>query len=239
MGLPTVTIPEVIHRDGDILVVHKPPNLPTTSPSSVEACLVRWVEEQFPDLRAHPTSRLDSRVSGIVTFALNEAANRRLLQARRAGTYTRLYLGITLHSVESTDGVWSWPISLDPQNPKRRKATKGVGKRDARTRYEVASQAPHGLLLRMMPETGRTHQLRVHAARAGAPLFGDVLYQGERRCVLADGTVITARRVMLHCAKVEFPGATGRRLRFEATIPRDLERIWLTLGGKHGDFGSY
>lgn len=226
--------PELIHRDNELLVVNKPPGLPTTAPSSDEASLVRWVEERFPHLRAHPTSRLDSPVSGLVTFALTKAANRRLLDARRAGTYARLYLGITLRVPEPVAGVWSWPISLDPKSPKHRRAGSGAGMRDARTGYEVGAQAAHGTLLRFVPETGRTHQLRVHASEAGVPLFGDRAYEGERRCVLRDGSVVTARRVMLHCRRIELPGPSGR-LRFDATVPDDMEKVWLDLGGNLED----
>jgi 23S rRNA pseudouridine1911/1915/1917 synthase len=229
-----VSAPEIIHRDADLLIVLKPPGLPTTSPSAIDPCLVRWVEDQFPNLHAHPTSRLDSPVSGLVTFALNKAANQRLLEARRAGTYERLYLGITLHELDAEEGVWIWPISLDPKRAKRRVAGPGHGERNARTRYEVGAIAPYASLLRLIPETGRTHQLRVHAAKAGAPLFGDHVYEGERRLALSDGAVVTARRVMLHCVRVGFPWASGF-VRFEAPVPPDMERVWLALGGRSSD----
>lgn len=228
-----VPAPEIIYRDSDLLVVHKPSGLPTTAPSPADACLVRWIEEEFPTLRAHPTSRLDSPVSGLVTFALNKAANERLLEARRSGTYERLYLGITLHELEAPDGTWSWPISIDPTNAKLRIAGAGKGERDARTRYEVAGRAPYASLLHLMPETGRTHQLRVHAAKAGVPLFGDHAYGGERRLALGDGSVVSARRVMLHCARVGFRWGSATR-RFETSPPQDMERAWTALGGIFG-----
>ncbi len=198
--LGSSSVPEIVHRDSDLLIVHKPAGLPTTAPSGDERCLVRWVEQRFPELRAHPTSRLDSQVSGLVTFALNKAANQRLLEARRAGRYERLYLGITLHSLEDDAGDWCWPISIDPRNAKLRIAGPGRGERDARTRFRAHSRAPHGTLLHLTPQTGRTHQLRVHCAEAGAPLFGDHPYGGERRLSLPDGKVVSARRVMLHCS---------------------------------------
>ena len=72
-------VPKVIHHDSDLLIVYKPPGLPTTAPAADGRCLVRWVEEEFPKLRAHPTSLLDSPVSGLVTFELNKSANARLL----------------------------------------------------------------------------------------------------------------------------------------------------------------
>lgn len=228
--------PEVVHHDQQLLIVNKPPGLPTTAPSVEEPSLVRWVSDRFAPLRPHATSRLDSQVSGLVTFALTKEANRRLLDARRAGTYERVYVGITIHQVPSDAGDWSWPISIDPQNPKLRVAEKGRGQRAALTRYEVAARSPSATLLRLMPATGRTHQLRVHAARSGAPLFGDQAYGGERRNVLPDGAVVTARRVMLHCARLGFPSPSGSDpVRFEAQARTDMHRIWLALGGAASD----
>jgi 23S rRNA-/tRNA-specific pseudouridylate synthase len=228
--------PEIIHHDEQILIVHKPPGLPTTAPTTVEPCLVRWVRDRFPALEPHATSRLDSQVSGLVTFALTREANRHLLDARRAGTYERVYLGITICRMCDDEGEWTWPISIDPRNPKRRVAGLGRGERQACTRYEATARAGHATLLRLEPRTGRTHQLRVHAAKAGAPLFGDHFYGGERRRVLSDGSVVTARRVMLHCARVSFPSPSGpERIEISAPVRADMLRVWLALGGAPSD----
>lgn len=221
-------LPEIIHHGDGLLVVNKPSGLPTTAPSPSNPCLVRWVEEQLPGVAAHPTSRLDSPVSGLVTFALSKEANRRVLEARRAGAYERVYLGITLHQIDDDAGRWTWPISIDPRNAKLRVAGAGRGKRDARTRFEVDARTSAATLLRLMPQTGRTHQLRVHAAKAGVPLFGDHAYGGERRVTLSDGVVVTARRVMLHCASVGFPWSSGFA-RFDVPAPVDMQRAWTAL----------
>jgi len=228
--------PEILHCDERFLIVHKPPGLPTSAPTVVEPCLVSWVRDRFPDIEPHATSRLDSQVSGLVTFALTREANRHLLDARRAGTYERVYLGITISHLRDDEGEWTWPISIDPRNPKRRMAGSGRGERQARTRYEAIARAGDATLLRLEPRTGRTHQLRVHAAKAGAPLFGDHFYGGERRRVLSDGSVVTARRVMLHCARVSFPSPSGpERMEISAPVRADMLRVWLALGGAPSD----
>ncbi|MGB3050943.1 MAG: RluA family pseudouridine synthase [Polyangiales bacterium] len=228
--------PEIIHHDGHLLIVHKPPGLPTTAPRADEPSLVRWVSKQFTDLRPHATSRLDSQVSGLVTFALTPEANRKLLDARRAGTYERVYIGITIDEVPVEAGDWTWPISIDPSNPKLRVAHEGRGERAASTRFQVAARSPGATLLRLMPMTGRTHQIRVHAARSGSPLFGDHAYGGKRREVMPDGTVVTARRVMLHCARLSFPSPSGgAHLQFEVPARPDMQRIWIALGGTASD----
>jgi len=185
---------------------------------------MRWVEEQYPALHAHPTSRLDSPVSGLVTFALTKRANQRLLEARRAGTYERLYVGLTLNTLEPSEGAWSWPISIDPKNARLRIAGGGRGERNAVTQYEVVERTSHGNVLHLRPRTGRTHQLRVHAAKAGAPLFGDHAYGGERRLTLPDGRVVTPRRVMLHCHRVAFPWG-NTQICFEAPLDATFHSV--------------
>ena len=231
---PTDTAPPtVLHRDTDLLVVAKPPGLPTTSPHSSQRSLASWAKlELRGHARVHPTSRLDAPVSGLVTFALTSRAKRHLLAARRAGRYWRDYVGITAGNPRFDEEVWDWPISIDPADRRLRIAGPGLGERDARTRCTVAARIGPAALLRLEPETGRTHQLRAHAARAGVPLLGDPNYRGERRVVLSDGAVVSARRVMLHCARVRFPSLDGSRLfEFEAPVPRDMQEIWVALGG--------
>lgn len=229
--------PRILFRDDDLLVVDKPAGLPTTAPSRGDACLVRWVEQQLPGVSAHPSSRLDSLVSGLVTFALRPSANRRLLDARRARAYERAYLGISLHEPRPPSGRWEWAISLDRRDPRRRTAADGPGRREAASRYSVEARCKHACLLRLLPETGRTHQLRVHASEGGAPLFGDSTYGGERRVTLPDGRVVTPRRVMLHCARVAFPWGTDSRC-FESPVADDMARTWVALGGELGDLTS-
>ncbi len=224
--------PEIIHRDDDILVVSKPPGLPTTSPGRDDRSLVHWVSNRFAPLRPHATSRLDSPVSGIVTFALTREANRHLLGARRDGRYERVYVGITLGEPSPADGRWSSPISIDPADPKHRIAGPGRGERAASTRYAVAARTAEATLLELRPDTGRTHQLRVHASHAGVPLFGDRAYGGEPRKVLPDGRVVTARRVMLHCARVAFPARSGGDpIELVAPVLADMRAVWAELGG--------
>jgi 23S rRNA pseudouridine955/2504/2580 synthase/23S rRNA pseudouridine1911/1915/1917 synthase len=95
---------------------------------------------------------------------------------------------------------------------------------------------PTAALLLLSPLTGRTHQLRVHAARAGVPLLGDRHYGGPVKVTLPDGRVVRAGRVMLHCARVRLPKiaptAEPERLTLDAPIPADFRAVWLALGGE-------
>lgn len=227
----------VAYEDDDLLVVIKPARLPTTAPGGGD-CLTRRLEVAR-GAALHPSSRLDAEVTGLVTFARTRRAIDALLRARREGRYHRGYLAITTRALAAREGVWDASIALSPRDARLRVALapgqKGARAQRARTTWQLREATPHGALLWLTPHTGRTHQLRVHAAHAGAPLFGDHRYGGERRVTLADGRVVSARRVMLHCAWLSLPAIAGEgALTLEAPVPDDLRAAWIALGGGEG-----
>jgi RluA family pseudouridine synthase len=224
----------VLHEDAWFLVLHKPSGLPTTSPGGEPtlAAVARELDASAP--RLHPSSRLDAEVSGVVIFARTPNATEHLLAARRAGAYHRGYLAIASAPPQPAQGEWHGAIGIDANNPRKRAIARAgaPGARQAETRYRTLQSTQHAALLWLMPQTGRTHQLRVHAANAGIPLLGDRHYGGAPRVVLADGRVLSARRTMLHCARVEIPNPVGGdRLRFEAPPPPDFATLWDALSG--------
>ena len=222
--------PNVVYRDDRLLVLDKPAHLPTTAPDQ-KISLSRLAHELDPDARRlHPTSRLDSPVTGLVIFARDAKANKEILKCRQAGAYVRQYVGVCLKAPTPEQGDWDWSISIDSHNPRLRQIGDGKGLRSAKTHYRTASSAPFGALLQMSPVTGRTHQLRVHAAQAQCALFGDTQYGGDKRCILSDGKVVTARRVMLHCRRIVL-SFNGEKLEFESPIPADFRACWEGLGG--------
>jgi 23S rRNA-/tRNA-specific pseudouridylate synthase len=248
--------PRVVYSDPDLLVIDKPSGLPTTSPDG-ENCLASWAREHDPAApRLHASSRLDAEVTGLVTFARTTRAILQLTAARKAGRYRRFYLGLARHPPEPLEGEWRFPIARDPKDPRRRVAlAPGASVRARSTRPGGSDRAPRGLcladsawsryrtlfarealaLLLLMPETGRTHQLRVHAARGGAPLWGDKHYGGPVREVFEDGRVLAARRVMLHCAQLILPGiAAPEPLVLHAPVPHDMQAFYTALGGDAG-----
>ena len=221
----------VVHRDDHLLVLYKPPGLPTTSPDG-RNCLVERAADLDPSApRLHPSSRLDADVSGLVTFARTRRATRALLDARRGGVYVRVYTGIAAAVPSPDEGVWDGPIGIDARD-KRKRAVAGATAKPARTLHRVIDRAAGGTcLLELRPHTGRTHQLRVHAAHAGAPLLGDTVYGGPKRVTLPDGRVVTARRVMLHCTALSIPdvaAGTGT-LDLREELQEDMRRVWDAL----------
>ncbi len=227
----------VAHRDEHLLVLIKPPRLSSTSPDGTN-CLTAVARALDPDApKMHPSSRLDRDVTGLVIFARTERAIEVLLRARREGRYERTYLALVAGVPVPERGTWQWPIAIDPLDPRRRIAVEAGASaarvQHASSEYVVRASARGSSVLALAPRTGRTHQLRVHCARAGHPIFGDVAYGGAPRIVLDDGRVVSARRPHLHCARLCIPDPSGSRERIElvAPIPDDLVRSWTSLGG--------
>ncbi|MBX3271640.1 MAG: RNA pseudouridine synthase [Sandaracinaceae bacterium] len=222
------------HLGRHLVVAHKPSGLATTSPDGGDS-LTRRLEAQIGG-PLHPTSRLDAEVTGLVTFARTKHAIAVLKDARARGAYHREYLGLASATPAPLEGEWGWTIAIDPREPRLRVAlepgARGARAQAACTRYAVRASAAGVAALALFPITGRTHQLRVHAARAGAPLLGDVRYGGPRRLVLDDGRVVRAPRVMLHCRRLTIPDAEGGALELEAPVPDDLASLWSSLGGE-------
>lgn len=230
-----VAPPRVLYRDAHLLVLDKPSGLPTTRPDPGPS-LVRAARELDPDApRLHPSSRLDVEVTGVVTFARTERATAHLLAVREAGRYERGYLALAARAPEPPSGEWSAAIGIDPRDRTLRRvaADAAAGSKPARSGYRVLWQRPGCAALWLEPRTGRTHQLRVHAAHAGSPIYGDRAYGGASRLVLPDGSVIAARRTLLHCARVRVPAVEGDTLLvLQAELPADMLAFARAAGGE-------
>lgn len=226
--------PFVVYCDAHFLVLHKPSGLATTSPGQGPT-LVKAAHGLDPHApRLHPSSRLDAEVSGLVTFARTKEATAHLLAARHASQYSRGYLALAPNAPSPAEGEWRAAIAIDPRDPRKRIVADdgSPGARHAHSRYRTLDALPQAAMLWLSPETGRTHQLRVHAAHAGIPLLGDRHYGGNARIVLADGSVLSVRRTMLHCTRVSFPNPDGGPpLSFEAQPPADFIALFVALGG--------
>ncbi|MEI8255344.1 MAG: RluA family pseudouridine synthase [Deltaproteobacteria bacterium] len=222
----------VLHRNADWLAVEKPSGTPTTAPERARVVsLVDRVRREIvrdDTVQPHPLSRLDVDVTGVVLFALTARARQLAVEARAGGTYARRYVGLVAHAPEPPEGVWTWTIGVDPRDRTLRVADGGRDPVPALTRYRVIERAGDLAMVQFDLETGRTHQIRVHAAHSGCPVLGDRTYGGPRHVTLPDGTVCTARRVMLHARAVRIPKSDRW---IEAPFPPDWVNFWRAVGG--------
>jgi RluA family pseudouridine synthase len=222
-----------------LVAVDKPAGTPTIpdqagASHSLLALLAKSLGCAPGDL--HPTSRLDRDVSGVVIFARTEEAARGLRAAREEGRYVRRYVALAgSHShvppTATRSGEWDAPIgrAKDP----RHRAAFGRDAVAARTRYATVAQVAERSLLALEPVTGRTHQLRVHAALAGMPLLGDGTYGGDTRITFPSGRVVRLGRVALHAGRVVVPRRDGGSIDVRAEVPTPLRELWTALGGEN------
>jgi 23S rRNA-/tRNA-specific pseudouridylate synthase len=230
--------PRILLQQGGIVAVYKPPDMATIADHRGSAGTLGTAVERMLGMRGSifATSRLDVGVSGVVLFATDDASRRALARAREEGQYRRHYVAVASAHPTPARGRWMGSIgrAVDPR-------LRQVGGRSAvfaETAYAVAVATARGSLLAVEPTTGRTHQIRVHAAQAGCPLWGDGAYGGPTRFVAASGAVANVERIALHAAWVEVTLGPGVTLRAEAPIPADFEAIWTACEGDLSAFAG-
>lgn len=187
----------LIFSDEHVVAVDKPSGLLAEKPPHRDAPnLQALAEARFgPLILVH---RLDRDTSGIVVLARTAAANRVLSAAFREHTLEKRYLAIVAApNLLGESGTIRALLGPDPQH-RERMAVMPKGGQRAVTRYMVMARQPDRQLVQLWPETGRTHQLRVHLAYMNAPILGDRLY----------GDKDAAPRLLLHAYSLRLPPLT-------------------------------
>jgi 23S rRNA-/tRNA-specific pseudouridylate synthase len=217
-------------RDG-VSLVDKPAGLATETTRLGEDSVVTELVSLLSGGRVHAATRLDVQVSGVVVCTLGRDASSRVQTWRAKGHLRRTYLALASLAEIDAEGVWEVALGRVRDRGGRHLSRPRIrGAVPARTRFRVVARA-RALLLQLMPETGRMHQLRAHASDAGAALLGDRLYGGPTSVVVADGRVRAVERIALHCARVELPALSA-----VAPVPAELRGLWLELGGSDDDW---
>jgi len=237
----------IVHEDDDLLVINKPPGLSVhpgagePRPTLAHALLHHDPGRTWPGSPERPgiVHRLDRDTSGLIVVARTEAAWLDLQRQIARHEAARGYLAIVWGTPQQAEGVIDAAIGRDPRL-RTRMAVVRRGGRPARTRYHVLRTFERVSLLDVRLETGRTHQIRVHMAHAGFPVFGDPVYGGKSyaaRLAPADRPTWVARlrrlnRQALHAYHLRFRHPRdGRMWAFEAPPPGDLEALLLDLVG--------
>lgn len=172
----------IIYEDVHLLVLDKPAGMVTHPVKSHQSgTLANGVAGYLVDsgicCASHPVNRLDKDTSGLVVFAKNPLAHEQVASQIVAGDFQRTYLALVDGVVAIGAGCIDWPIGEEPEKGAGRYIDFAAGK-PAVTRWELVRAYPGSgySLLKIQPETGRTHQIRVHLATAGFPIVGDTLY---------------------------------------------------------------
>jgi 23S rRNA pseudouridine1911/1915/1917 synthase len=247
------TIPlDILHEDRYLLVVDKPPGMVVHPGSGVrQGTLANALLAHCDDLsgiggvvRPGIVHRLDKGTSGLIVVAKDDRTHLALSEALKAREVTRTYEAIVWGEPRETGKIETL-IGRSLRDRKKMAVLKRTG-RTAITSFRVVERFAFAARLEVRLETGRTHQIRVHLAHVGHPVFGDPTYGGRRRKYgsLSSSTMEEARglleligRQALHAARLSFvhPG-TGKRMDFKAPVPQDMGRLIsaLRLGSAKG-----
>ncbi len=203
----------IVDQDEHLIAINKPAGLLSVPGrgAAMQDCALHRVQQRFP--RALLVHRLDEATSGLLLFALSPVVQKAMSIAFETRQVKKQYMA-WVHGLNMPErGVIDAPIAVDwPQRPMR-KIDFAIGK-SAITQYQMLLKNEHSslILLGLQPQTGRTHQLRVHMQHIGHPIVGDKLYG------LAQDT---APRLMLHASGLQFqhPCDAARDLNLESTPP--------------------
>lgn len=247
--------PEIIFEDKEFLAVNKPAGMVVNRADTVKdvQTLQDWIETKFKIQdsvkseevivdgyskteefcnRSGIVHRLDKETSGIILVAKNVAAFINLQNQFKEGGVKKVYLALVHGKVAPVEGEINAPIGRLPWNRKRF----GVFPqgREARTLYKVMSikklkEKNEDLsFVEVYPQTGRTHQIRVHFQYLNHPIFGDELYAGRKNS-RDDRKVL--QRHFLHAAKISFNHpVTGERMNLETELSKELKELLDKLG---------
>lgn len=214
---------KVVYEDSDLIVVDKPAGLlvhPAAGQRTgtlVNALLARCPDLQGIDGSVRPgiVHRLDKNTSGLMVVAKNDAAQMSLSRQIKQRSITKGYLALVAGRLSPERGAIEAPVGRHPKDRKRMAVVSGG--REARTQYRVIKYLNGYTLLEAMPETGRTHQIRVHFSAIGHPVLGDPVY-GKKSPLLG--------RQFLHAHRLGFRlPSTGEFVEFRAELPPDLEEV--------------
>jgi len=214
----------VVYEDADLLVVDKPAGLTVhpaglaTHPTVVDFARTRS-HDPDPD-RPGIVHRLDRDTSGLLIVAKNPAAKAALQARFKKHAVAKTYQLLVIGTPNPPAAVIDLPLDRDPAHPLKR--TVMAGGRPAITAYRTLATYPGYSFIEAKPQTGRTHQLRVHFATIGHPVAGDTTYGPGRR-------PLGLKRQFLHAAALEFETPAGHKLKLASPLPPELASVLAQL----------
>ena len=209
----------ILYEDDDVIVVNKPSGLLTHAKGGLSdeptvAEIIRPKTSFAMDTdRPGIVHRLDRDTSGLLIIAKNPESAAHLQRQFAERTAKKTYIAITDGKPKLNAAKIDLPIGRNPSAPSTFRIDPN-GK-PAQTTYHVLAENDAQSLVELKPNTGRTHQLRVHLAHLNAPILGDRVYGKSSDC-----------RMMLHAQKLEITLPSGERKVFEAAVPDEFKRFF-------------
>jgi len=237
--------PEVIYEDDDVLVVNKPHGLLVHEDwvSGVGDTLVDWFLKRVPDAqgvgevtekpdgtrleRSGVVHRLDRETSGVMILAKNQNAHQSLKEQFHDRLVKKEYRAFVYGQIHDKWGTINRPIGRKAGDIKRRSAERGAKGtlREAITHFERIGFGEYEneifSYLKLIPQTGRTHQLRVHLRAVDRPIVGDGLYAENK---IEKSNNLGLSRLALHAHVLDLVLPNGQKERFIATTPLEFEQ---------------
>ena len=226
---PTMDIKTIFEND-DLIVIDKPANLlvhPTEISKSKfqiskQSTLIDILKIRYPE--AQLVHRLDQDTSGVMVVAKNQKAYEFLKEQFLNRTIKKKYLALVYGILKDKKGIIVKSISKSRKRGGSQ-TTAPIGKnREAVTRYEVIQEFTDYSLLEVSPETGRTHQIRVHLASIGHPIVGDDKYKFKRQ-----KNIEGLNRQFLHAKYLKLSLLDGEIKEFYSELPEELSKILKNL----------
>jgi 23S rRNA pseudouridine1911/1915/1917 synthase len=232
---------KILYEDDDILVLDKPAGITVNKSDTTKGdyTVQDWIENNFKfqisNLKLNKESdfygragivhRIDKETSGILLVAKNLKAFENLQSQFKERKVKKTYAALVHGEVKPDEGEIKVPVGRLPWNRKRFGVL--AGGKEAVTKYKVIKRMKGYTLLELNPETGRTHQIRVHLKYVNHPIFADYLYAG-RKTSRDDRKVLD--RVFLHAQKISFyHPKTGELISFESPLPEELTNVLISL----------
>lgn len=201
---------DILFEDEDIMAVNKPPAMPVhPSKNHLSDTLANGLKFYLGENAGiHIITRLDRDTSGIVLVAKNPHSAKILTESIKKGNIQKEYIAIVNGCPKRKTGIIDAPIDRDA-GIKRKVSQNG---KPALTEYKVIKNGEFSVV-RLLPKTGRTHQIRVHLSYVGHPIYGDSMYGAPQK----------GERTRLHCHKISFVHPfTGNELVITAPLPEDM-----------------
>lgn len=219
--VPTPGELDIVYEDEDLVVINKAAGVSVhPGPGHYDDTLGNFLVHHFiqtgQQADFHPVHRLDRGTSGLLVCAKHAHAQERLKLQLHTPEFVRTYLAVCEGVPEPTAGVIEEAIGPVPGSLMAQRICDD-GK-PARTHYEVLRSGNGRSLVKLVLDTGRTHQIRVHMAYIGHSLVGDFLYGTERPELIGRAALHAHRLVFRH-------PITEERLEFQISMPKDMEGL--------------